>query len=511
MSSLPSWASHASEAKIASWSIEVPYVLPRDDVEVLGLEQLAGVGVDRSRGPARTRCRSSPGRHRSHRPRRRPCRTAGRRCSRSPDRGRPCAGRRTARPRCRSPTTPMLLPARSSGVVMPASLNETWRVGERWKIWPMTTPSAPDSRGASMRGTQLMPNSAWPPATTVRGHDLDRAGQDRDVEALVGVVALGQRPRSSPRTGPAGTTAAAAGSGSVHRSGTGLGARAGSALGAVVAAPLGAVELPPPEHAAAAIVAAANSATRRRVRMGLLSHPDRTVESVLLLQWRSLAKVATADTRPSSVPVALRMRPRNRRTGARRRQTLSSALRAVVPGHDQPLGDDDDQVQADADGAGEDDGRPRALEVEERRVRRDVLPQAGARRREVLADDGADGRQGHRQPERREDVRQRVRGPAACGRPRTRARRTSASAPAPRRPPTVRPRTVLIMTGKKHSGRGDHRLGQLLVQPEPVVEQRGEGQDRDRARRDRERHQRVAGRPIARGDDAHDDARRWPR
>jgi len=40
---------------------------------------------------------------------------------------------------------------------------------ERWKIWPMTTPSAPDSRGASIRGTQLMPNSAWPPATTVAG------------------------------------------------------------------------------------------------------------------------------------------------------------------------------------------------------------------------------------------------------------------------------------------------------------------------------------------------------
>ncbi len=67
------------------------------------------------------------------------------------------------------PHEPTFLPFRSSGLVMFLSLNETCSVGERWKIWPMTTPSAPDSRGASMRGTQLMPNSAWPPATTVAG------------------------------------------------------------------------------------------------------------------------------------------------------------------------------------------------------------------------------------------------------------------------------------------------------------------------------------------------------
>ena len=49
-------------------------------------------------------------------------------------------------------------------------------------------------------------------------------------------------------------------------------------------------------------------------------------------------------------------------------------------------------------------------------------------------------------------------------------------------------------------GRGDHRLGQLLVEAEPVVEQRREGEDRHRARGDRERHQRVLHRPVARGD-----------
>ncbi len=67
------------------------------------------------------------------------------------------------------PHEPTFLPFRSSGLVMFRSLNETWSVGERWKTCAMTTPSAPDSRGASIRGTQLIPNWAWPPATTVAG------------------------------------------------------------------------------------------------------------------------------------------------------------------------------------------------------------------------------------------------------------------------------------------------------------------------------------------------------
>ena len=84
-------------------------------------------------------------------------------------------------------------PSGPRACVMFLSLNETWRVGERWNTWPMTTPSAPDSRGASIRGTQLMPNSAWPPATTVAGTISTAPGQDRDVEALVAVVALVHR------------------------------------------------------------------------------------------------------------------------------------------------------------------------------------------------------------------------------------------------------------------------------------------------------------------------------
>ena len=60
-------------------------------------------------------------------------------------------------------------------------------------------------------------------------------------------------------------------------------------------------------------------------------------------------------------------------------------------------------------------------------------------------------------------------------------------------------------------GRRDHRLGQLLIQPEPVVEQRREGEDRDRAGRDRERHQRVLHRPVAGRDRPDDDPGAWRR
>ena len=66
---------------------------------------------------------------------------------------------------------------------MSLSLNDTWSVGERWKIWAMTTGSAPDSRGASIHQDQLMPNSAWPPWTTVAG-TISTAPGRIDVEAL---------------------------------------------------------------------------------------------------------------------------------------------------------------------------------------------------------------------------------------------------------------------------------------------------------------------------------------
>ena len=86
-----------------------------------------------------------------------------------------------------------LLAAPVLGVGDVRVLARTWRRAERWKTWPMTWTSAPLSRDASIVGTQRMPNSALPPATTVAGTMSTRARQDRDVEALLGVEALVQR------------------------------------------------------------------------------------------------------------------------------------------------------------------------------------------------------------------------------------------------------------------------------------------------------------------------------
>ena len=67
------------------------------------------------------------------------------------------------------PQVPTFLPFQSSGLVMFLSFIATWSVPDRWNGMPMIWTSAPDSREASSFGTQLMPNSALPPATTVAG------------------------------------------------------------------------------------------------------------------------------------------------------------------------------------------------------------------------------------------------------------------------------------------------------------------------------------------------------
>ena len=91
------------------------------------------------------------------------------------------------------PHVPTFLLFQSSGLVMLLSLNATWSVPDRWKTWPMTWTSAPDSREASILGTQEMPNSALPPATTVGRHDVDAARQDRQIDAFGLVEALVER------------------------------------------------------------------------------------------------------------------------------------------------------------------------------------------------------------------------------------------------------------------------------------------------------------------------------
>ena len=49
---------------------------------------------------------------------------------------------------------------------MLAALNEAIRVPERWKIWAIETRSVPPSRDWSMFGSQAVPMSAPPVATT---------------------------------------------------------------------------------------------------------------------------------------------------------------------------------------------------------------------------------------------------------------------------------------------------------------------------------------------------------
>ena len=98
--------------------------------------------------------------------------------------------RRRSRTRCRSPSCRSFLPAKSAGVVMPLSLNDTCSVPERWKIWAMSAMLAPASRLASALGTQAMAKSASPLASCCLRHDVDAALEDLDVEALVLVEAL---------------------------------------------------------------------------------------------------------------------------------------------------------------------------------------------------------------------------------------------------------------------------------------------------------------------------------
>ncbi len=61
---------------------------------------------------------------------------------------------------------PIFLPAIVFGSVMFLSLNEAIRVPERWKSWEIETRSVPPSRDWSMLGSQAVPMSAPPVATT---------------------------------------------------------------------------------------------------------------------------------------------------------------------------------------------------------------------------------------------------------------------------------------------------------------------------------------------------------
>ena len=64
-----------------------------------------------------------------------------------------------------NPQLPTVLPAKSAGVVMPESANDTWSVPERWNTCAMSMMSAPASRVASAFGTHATAKSTAPSAS----------------------------------------------------------------------------------------------------------------------------------------------------------------------------------------------------------------------------------------------------------------------------------------------------------------------------------------------------------
>ncbi len=88
---------------------------------------------------------------------------------------------------------PIFLPAMVAGLVMLAALNDAIRVPERWKIWAIETRSVPPSRDWSMFGSQAVPMSAPPVATTWTLLTFGPPSSSDDVEPGVPVVALVDR------------------------------------------------------------------------------------------------------------------------------------------------------------------------------------------------------------------------------------------------------------------------------------------------------------------------------
>ncbi len=78
----------------------------------------------------------------------------------------------------------MLRPSKSSGLVIPASTNETCRVPERWKIWAMLTMFAPASRVGEGLGHPGQGEVDVAVGQVLLGHDVDAGLDDLDVEAV---------------------------------------------------------------------------------------------------------------------------------------------------------------------------------------------------------------------------------------------------------------------------------------------------------------------------------------
>ena len=65
--------------------------------------------------------------------------------------------------------TPIVLPLKSAGLVIPVSLRQVVICADFWKIWAMLTSGSPFSRAASAAGIQSTMTSAPPAAITCSG------------------------------------------------------------------------------------------------------------------------------------------------------------------------------------------------------------------------------------------------------------------------------------------------------------------------------------------------------
>src|SRR5215210_6555435 len=221
------------------------------------------------------------------------------------------------------------------------------------------------------------------------------------------------------------------------------------------------------------------------------AQPSASTSSLVSSSWPSAVHAGPSHCRGQSSDPA---NPRSRRPAPGGRPRTHDAL--------EP---DDEQVEADPDRRGEDDRRPRAVEGEERRLRRDVLAEAAPRRRKILGDNGANRRERRRDAERREHERHRVRDAD-----------TAKYLPLWRgvRPHQLErgwihgeePADGADHDGEKDEDGRDHRLRNLRIDAEPVVEDRGERDDRHRVRGDRKREERSANTGESRGDAAGQDA-----
>src|SRR5829696_7908170 len=186
---------------------------------------------------------------------------------------------------------------------------------------------------------------------------------------------------------------------------------------------------------------------------------------------------------------------------------LRGPPRRRMPAHRKPLDSGDGAIEQDSEDAGHDDRRPRLGEREDTGLPPDLDSQRVLRASEVVAHDRADHREYGRHLQPGEDERKRVRD-AHPPKDLPLAARVGTHQLDLLRPHRRQPTEGVDEHGEEAEHGGDHHLRELVERPEPVVRDRGEGDDRDRVGRDGERHQRRREHPPAGEDQGNHDPRR---